>query len=253
MIDLNTVYLIDPKGISEDTRYQVRQKLDKQNLESLVNSDPSQWPPVKLTLDEDGTNFYIVSGFHRVAAAKEIKVSSIRYILVSGTLEELKLIAYGDNRHGKPLTLQEKKEYCLAYYQANPTMTFNAISQQVGLSNKTVTEVVHKATGGEGKVYKKSKLQEAVAAHKDEIMGTYTDDHTEVDLQALQEEADMLEESDMLSKLVKQFTGFLAKLETVTSAQLAEVVAEVCQNDSARTHLEAVFEAYSEMDSEEAE
>src|SRR5215510_2421084 len=57
---------------------------------------------------QDGSDYYLADGFHRVAAAKTIELEALPAEIRMGTKRDAMLYACGANKHGKPLSHADK-------------------------------------------------------------------------------------------------------------------------------------------------
>ena len=62
---------------------------------------------------QDGLDYYLADGFHRVAAAKSIDLEELPAEIRMGTKRDTMLYACGANKHGKPLSNPDKQRVVL--------------------------------------------------------------------------------------------------------------------------------------------
>ena len=62
---------------------------------------------------QDGLDYYLADGFHRVAAAKSIELEELPAAIRVGTKRDAMLYACGANKHGKPLSNPDKQRVVL--------------------------------------------------------------------------------------------------------------------------------------------
>ena len=62
---------------------------------------------------QDGSDYYLADGFHRVAAAKSIELEELPAEIRVGTKRDAMLYACGANKHGKPLSNPDKQRVVL--------------------------------------------------------------------------------------------------------------------------------------------
>ena len=62
---------------------------------------------------QDGLDYYLADGFHRVAAAKSIDLEELPAAIRMGTKRDAMLYACGANKHGKPLSNPDKQRVVL--------------------------------------------------------------------------------------------------------------------------------------------
>lgn len=140
----NTVQTIALSAIdTTNETYRIR-GINEEHLESLMFSEPKEWVPVVLTKIDDST-YAIVSGFHRVEAAKQKQLETIKAKVTTENLteDEIRLFAYKYNSdHGLPLTMEQKKRYAVLLHLQNVEMPHYKIAMLAHISDKTVTEAI---------------------------------------------------------------------------------------------------------------
>lgn len=122
-----------------DEAYQPREGLWPEHLDALVNSNPSDWPPVLVKPLPDG-RYSMRDGFHRYKAAELLGEMTIK-----AEIDECAdlLTAYERNlKHGMPLTTAERKNYVLLLHEAQPKLTQRELAQRAGVSQSTVARLL---------------------------------------------------------------------------------------------------------------
>lgn len=122
-----------------DEAYQPREGLWPEHVDALVNSNPSEWPPVLVKPLPDG-NYCMIDGFHRYKAAEVLGEINIK-----AEIDDVAdvLTAYEANlKHGMPLTTAERKDYALLLHQRNPQLSYREIGRRAGLHGETVKAVI---------------------------------------------------------------------------------------------------------------
>ena len=171
--------------------------LDEKHVESLMCDSPDTYEPIQVATLDNGASYVLVDGYHRVEAATRMKATSLRAVLVRYELTEadkaspnkppyaLLLAAYDANvKHGRPLSVQERKDYAYIMYLLNPGLSWVQLAKIVKVSDKTV------------KAYVKSQEKEAANDAENEDEGT--------------EEEKVYERAqvDYTKKLVNALSGF---------------------------------------------
>lgn len=99
------------------------------------------WPP--LTVVQQGDRYLLVDGFHRFAAAQNLKLQTIPAVvvdLVEG--EDLRDIAFRLNSaHGRPLSLSDRRTHAAWLLRKNPNSSDREIGRRCGLMQPTVAKV----------------------------------------------------------------------------------------------------------------
>ena len=67
----------------------------------------------RIVVFQDGSDYYLADGFHRVAAAKSIDLEELPAAIRMGTKRDAMLYACGANKHGKPLSNPDKQRVVL--------------------------------------------------------------------------------------------------------------------------------------------
>lgn len=147
--------------------------LDRSHIDMLKCDTPNMYPPV-LVATLDGVTYIIIDGYHRVQATIEQHVTHLKANLVTFTRsdydnnnndkipEALILAAYDANSmHGKPLSVQERKEYAFTLYLCDNSLNWLQLSKKVKLSDKTI------------KAYVTQQLSEDDESSKDTVSTTH--------------------------------------------------------------------------------
>jgi hypothetical protein len=135
MSDAATISLTE---ISIDDRFQPRcGGLSEEHLTSLMET-PETWPPIVLARINE--RLLLIDGFHRVEAATRLECDSIVATIFAPTeATDLLDIAFRLNlKHGRPLTLQDRKAYAIALIAANPDASSRDIGRRTSLHHETI-------------------------------------------------------------------------------------------------------------------
>src|SRR5258708_27973450 len=137
----NKLYRIPLEKLVLDNSLKVR-AINEDHIERLSNSDPSLWPVLKVVPEDGGNKYYVVSGWHRVNAAREMGLNALDCELVEYIDDDnAKLLAYESNgSHGLPLTVTERKKYASLLREQYPYMQVKDIAKKVNLAPSTVSE-----------------------------------------------------------------------------------------------------------------
>lgn len=112
--------------------------LNEQHIATLMET-PEDWPPI-VVAQSQGASPVLLDGFHRVEAAARAGYESITAQVIHpepGT--DLFALAFALNlKHGRPLTLRDRKAYAAALIQHQPALTDREIGRRCALNHETV-------------------------------------------------------------------------------------------------------------------
>jgi DNA modification methylase len=127
--------------IKLDKRLTPRSGVDEVTVGAYANSF-DQLPPVTVFWIEGRDGWWLVDGWHRNAAAKLLGLADIEAIEHQGTFEDALEFAYDANlKHGKPLTLTERKEAARLKLRWHTERSNRWIAEDCGINDKTVGEL----------------------------------------------------------------------------------------------------------------
>jgi hypothetical protein len=132
---------ISLKDIVIDATMQPRTAgLDAAHVESLTHSDPHDWPAIRVR-EHGGTRYLLIDGFHRLAAAKQMHLTTLRADIgpFSGGIADAFKLNQG---HGKALTLEDRKAHARRLKSEQPGLSYIAIARECGLSDHTVKAAI---------------------------------------------------------------------------------------------------------------
>lgn len=145
-------------------------ELNPDQVESLACTDPQFWPPISVTRTNGG--YILYDGQHRLAAAKLLKLDSIR-----ATCKEFQDInslieaAFRANlRHGLPASKETRGDYCYWLNITFPNLSQRQIAARVGISQSAVSQAIER---------RKKLLEEAVQGTNKEQTANQEDDNDE--------------------------------------------------------------------------
>ena len=111
--------------------------LAEEHVQALVET-PENWPPIILARVTG--SLFLIDGFHRHEAARRLGVDALSATIfdpAEGT--DLFSIAFQLNaKHGRPLTLRDRKAYAAALLQRQPELTDRECGRRTGLHHETV-------------------------------------------------------------------------------------------------------------------
>lgn len=117
-------------------------ELDQQNLESLMLSDPTTWPPVKVTLTTRG--YLLIDGYHRWETAKSKHLDRLLANCEPFTNEnDVVEAAFRANlHHGLTASAENRSDYAYWLHLTYPNMEQAEIAARVGITQSTVSKAI---------------------------------------------------------------------------------------------------------------
>lgn len=99
---------------------------------------PDSWPPLKVVWR--GGRYLLVDGFHRLEAAKNLRLESVRVEVVEVSPEaDLHELAFDLNStHGRPLSLADRRAFAERILRGHPRLADREIARRSGLAPNTV-------------------------------------------------------------------------------------------------------------------
>ena len=161
---MNTATLLTLEIVANDANQPRIDDLDEAHIEQL-SLIPDQWPPL-VVVEVDGEHI-LVDGFHRLEAAKQLGLRDIPVSIVD-VPRDGDLVALGfelNSKHGRPLSLADRKEHARHQLCVNPSQSDREISRKTGIAAGTVAairraleqgaqiEQAHERVGGDGRSY----------------------------------------------------------------------------------------------------
>jgi hypothetical protein len=134
-----------------DPEREAREKLDCNQVWRLINSDPATWPPILCTPTGDG-RFAVCDGWHRLEAARALKLTILACQVVDGIGYEESLAANLDKQHESlPLGTAERKIMAIWAHEQRPDLSMRAIARFVGVAPGTVISALKEPVEPAGK------------------------------------------------------------------------------------------------------
>ena len=150
-------------GIVADEDYQPRADgLNRKHLELLTESDPSDWPPLLVTPQGDGT-YSLIDGFHRLAEAERRGLTELpcRVIDSAGYPEAFR----ANLSHGLPLSRQDRRSFAVWLHDQHPDWSLRQIARECGLSHETVRVALSEHDSANVKNGQSDRGSRAIADH----------------------------------------------------------------------------------------
>lgn len=117
---------------------------DLDRLVTAYKLNPDAVPPIKVYASGVGA-YDVVGGHLRFEAARRAGLTYVRAIVLDrpDTDDEILWESYLDNAtHGRPPTVEERREMARVLRQIHPKMAATAISERVGLARHTVESAI---------------------------------------------------------------------------------------------------------------
>ncbi len=114
--------------------------LDDSHVQTLMDA-PDAWPPLVI-IPHDGRNV-LADGFHRYEAARRLGLDAVPVeVMPAPPDSDLAALAFDLNaRHGRPLSLADRKAFATHALAGNPALSDREIGRRCGLSDKTIAGV----------------------------------------------------------------------------------------------------------------
>lgn len=119
---------------------QVRLAMDRDTVSHYAELylNDTVLPPILVFYD--GLKYWVVDGFHRVAAARQAKRSTIEADVRKGTQTEAQYEALKGNKHGLPLMAHDRARAVQRALRLHPEYSDRRIAADVGVSHNTVAK-----------------------------------------------------------------------------------------------------------------
>lgn len=124
--------------IAVDPSLQPRVKgLDADHVRALQEA-PESWPP--LLVVQRGSQYLLVDGFHRLAAAQNLGLDTVSVrVVVAPADGDLHALAFSFNAaHGRPLSLADRRAFAERILRREPHLADREIGRRCGLSSNTI-------------------------------------------------------------------------------------------------------------------
>lgn len=129
------------KELKKDDKLTPRSGIDKTTAEIYVACF-DQLPPIDVFWIEGRDGWWLVDGWHRVHAAESLGLVSIEANEHQGTFDDALEFSFDANlKHGKPLTLQQRKEAAKLKLKRHTERSNNWIAQDCGISDVTIASI----------------------------------------------------------------------------------------------------------------
>jgi hypothetical protein len=147
-------HLLPIDRLRMDGGTQPRATLDEATIAAYVRDmeNGDEFPPVEVYYD--GTNYWLVDGFHRLAATKRLKRLQITATVRQGSLDDAQWFSYGVNqRHGLRRTNDDKRRAVEAALKHEYAARYsdNEIARHCGVSAPTIAKYRRNTYGGDYK------------------------------------------------------------------------------------------------------
>ena len=145
---MNEGIVLKTDDIQLDKKLSPRSGVDDVTVGAYANSF-EQLPLIDVYWIEGRDGWWLVDGWHRLAAAKKIGIEEVKVWDHQGTLDDAVEFAYDSNlKHGKPLTLQERKEAAKLKLIRHTERSNSWIAGDCGITKETVNVVREELESG---------------------------------------------------------------------------------------------------------
>ena len=122
--------------------------LDARHVHTL-EENPAAWDPIIVVVV--GARHTVVDGAHRLAAAQNLELDTIRIRVVPLPSDgDLHALAFDLNaKHGRPLTLEDRRSFAARLLRGDPHLSNMEASRRAGLSPTTVQSIRERLEAGE--------------------------------------------------------------------------------------------------------
>jgi len=120
--------------------------IDPGHVAALTEVVPS-WPPIVVSR----SGGCVIDGQHRVAAAQQLGLRTVRAIWFDGSSDDAYLeFVRRNTSHGLPLTLAERRQAARRIVRSRPDLSDRGIAEVCGLSARTIARLREEAGDGSG-------------------------------------------------------------------------------------------------------
>ena len=114
--------------------------IDREHVRAL-EPVAEHWPALKVV--KRGGGYLLIDGFHRFAAAQNLKLETVAAeVLDTPENEDLHSLAFTLNAaHGRPLTLSDRRAFAARLLRAHPDWSDRELGRRCGLVQPTIAKV----------------------------------------------------------------------------------------------------------------
>lgn len=126
--------------VADDANQPRLDNLDEDHMDQLALA-VEQWPPI--TVASDGARYFLVDGFHRVETAKRLGLTHITATTIPMPGDgDLASLGFDLNaKHGRPLSLQDRRNQAVRLLRKDPRQSDRSLSQRCGIAASTVATI----------------------------------------------------------------------------------------------------------------
>ena len=127
--------------IDGGTQIRKELNLDKVNEYAQQMDDGVEFPPI--TVFFDGSSTWLSEGFHRLSSERQRGSTTIKAIVINGTIEDATLFALGSNKHGLNMSAEDYRRSIEIMLKHPKWSTWSnaQIAKHIGVSAMTVGRV----------------------------------------------------------------------------------------------------------------
>jgi hypothetical protein len=183
--------------------------LDAKHVREL-EAAPEHWPPVSLVARNE--RLVLVDGFHRLQAAKNLRLNSVRATVLQVAADaDLHALAFTLNAsHGRPLSLKDRRVFAARLLTLHPNWSDREIGRESGLVQPTVAKLrselerrkeiplVRSRVGRDGRSYAVARTVHNAATALERLVDAYDPNEQRRIVRYLERLTPVLEEQDRL-------------------------------------------------------
>ncbi len=173
MTETETIYMLDLAALRTDGGTQSRQGINQETVSDYARAlaEGDQFPPVQVM--HDGEHYWLVDGYHRLAAHQQAGRESIPALVEPGTMQDAQWASFAANRTNALQRTTADKQQAVQGALRHPLGAARSdgdIARHVGVDRQTVTnwrkkleasgEIRQSATrtGADGRTYSTAKV-----------------------------------------------------------------------------------------------
>ena len=127
------------KDIIADEGFMIRNSLDKQVVSQYKDDYETIIQQAPITVYDTPAGLYLVDGFHRINAARQLNKETISAVIKHGSVEDAYAAACLANlRHGKPLSRTEKQKAIKEFIKLHPKWSNVKLATKISCSDETI-------------------------------------------------------------------------------------------------------------------
>jgi len=213
-----------------ETDFQFREELDKEHIKLLAESIKAFGKNIEAIIVRqlDDGQYEIISGHHRVAAAKKAKVKFVKCEVIDATDKESLEISFTTNLTQKAMSPLEESHTIKKYQELSPELTQQDIAKKFGKSHQWVS---FRLSLLEAPTFAQQKLAEEkiTASHIEAVSGLPSEEQESIIIDAARQKLSvrdtekLVKEKKRKHKLQEELEAAYADLELYLNDHLDEL------------------------------